>query len=132
MNTGTIIMLAVGGLALTGVAIVLYNNLQHRPTFEDLANTQPGQKLVRQLLDKSIERDLESYKHLGEANAKDPNMYFDNKTGLWMYGSRPSPNPGGVLNPNSTLVNKLISRANVAFSFDPSVEEEQLESWASR
>jgi len=121
--TKTVIIVIVGGLALVGLGIYMYNGWQ--VMFKDEYN-------------RLTDQEIESYKHLGEANAKNPNLYFDNKTGLWKYGAKPSPNPGGhidnnIINPNSTLLrNQPLLKANVAFSFDPSVEEEKLEPWAHR
>src|SRR5215213_7799428 len=118
--TKTVIIVIVGGLALVGLGIYMYNGWQ--VMFKDEYN-------------RLTDRELESYKHLGEYNRAHPERYyFDNKTGLWMY--RHDYNPASApVNPNSTLLrNQSLSssfKTSAAFSFDPSIEEES-EPWSHR
>jgi hypothetical protein len=49
VSTRTIIISLAAGVAIAGLAVVLYNNVQHRPTpFEVVNSTEPGRKLIRQ------------------------------------------------------------------------------------
>ncbi len=52
------------GVAIAGLGLVLYNNIQHRPTpFEILYSIEQGRKLLRQEYDKLIDRYVERMKN---------------------------------------------------------------------
>jgi hypothetical protein len=139
VSTRTLIIGIVGGVLAAGIGLVLYNNIQHRPTpFEVVNSTEQGRKLYQQLWEKDWKTGIEAARNLPKTN---PELFnYDNKTGLYSFKTPEvnwsDPNTKRLLEHANNIINtdpKVLRRssfAGYASDFLLAHEEEQLEPWA--
>src|SRR5215212_1643773 len=110
VSSRTLIIGLVAGVFAAGLGLVLYNNIQHRPTpFEILNSTEQGRKLLRQEYDKLIDQDVERMKNWKNNWPKlHPELFdYDNKTGLYSW----KPQPPTLTNASAGFVVRYSSQA---------------------